>query len=117
EQTDRVLATVRGEHEPRWLVDERPRDAFEVRNRADVLAGSGLDDVDRVVGRMGDVQQATTSIDRRVVEATLADVFGQVDVAERLQAHDVLRARDVRASPSGRRGRSAATARRRSRTT
>jgi hypothetical protein len=55
--------------------------------RALVPLGREVDDVERVVGRVGDVEPAGPAVDGGVVEAARGPVRRQVDMPGRTQRH------------------------------
>src|SRR6184192_3432719 len=89
ENTDRVLGAICGKEKTAFIRDENARETLQSMNGPKEPIGSGVDDVDIIVRRMGDVETRGFVMDRRVIEATIACVRGKLDVAPKAKAHRV----------------------------
>ena len=90
--SDRVLRPVRRNDELCFFADQDPGDTRQARNRKQMLSGGRVEDIDRVVRRVGDVDVAARRVDRGVVECSLSFVLRQGDMSDEQQGvvgHDV----------------------------
>ena len=84
---DRILSSVRGEDEPGPLVHEGAGDAREALERAHVPRRVEIDDVERVIRGVGDVEPAGLAVESGVVEAARSCVRWELDVPLQAQGH------------------------------
>jgi hypothetical protein len=80
-----VLTPVRGEDEIELVADEGTGHGRQSRHGADVRAPLRIDDVDGVVGGVGDVDQPGGCVHGGVIEAAGAQVRGKIDEAQELE--------------------------------
>ena len=82
EYSDSLLAAIRSEHHILLIGNKNPRNRGKVRNRTQVLVSTGIDHVDRIVRRVGDIEYSGLVVYGGVVEAALLPMCGQFYVAE-----------------------------------
>ena len=87
EDPNRVFTSVGCEDEILTFVHECTSDALEIADGSNVAALSGVDNVDRIVGRMRQIQLVATMMDRGMVEAAIGPMRRQLDFSDALQPH------------------------------
>jgi hypothetical protein len=76
ENSDRVLTAVGGNDKLRLIVDQHASDFLQVGDRIEMLSESRVENVNRVVCRVGDEDMAGGRMKRGVIEPSRADVLG-----------------------------------------
>jgi len=84
EHPDRVLAAIGGEDELAFVAHKRACDRGQVRHREEMPTRDRIEHVDRIVGGVGDVDVATSRVDRGMIEAAAAGMGRQIDMAEQV---------------------------------
>src|SRR5260370_12476375 len=78
---DRVSRRIRRDDELRLVADKDTGDAGQTRNRKQILLGCRVEDIDRIVRRVCDVDMAARRVDCRVIERSLSFVLRQGDMS------------------------------------
>jgi hypothetical protein len=76
EYSNSFLAAIRSEHHILLVGNKNPCDPGKVWNRTQVLVSTGIDHVDRIVRRVGDIEYSGLVVYGGVVEAALLPVCG-----------------------------------------
>ena len=87
EDADGVLRAVRREGQVAGPVHEDPGDPRQSADRVREDPARAVDDVHRIVRRVGHVEPARALVDRRVVEAARRGVSGEIDMAGQPERH------------------------------
>ncbi|HVH15680.1 MAG TPA: hypothetical protein VNA15_08190 [Candidatus Angelobacter sp.] len=76
EYADGFLAAVRSEYEIPLVGNMNACNACEIWNRMQIFVGASIDQVDRIVRRMSDIESPGLVVDAGVVEAAFLLVCG-----------------------------------------
>jgi hypothetical protein len=87
EEADGVLAAVRREGQVAGPVHEDPGDTGQSADGVREDPTRAVDHVHRIVRRVGHVEPARALVNRRVVEAALRRVSGEIDMAGQPERH------------------------------
>src|SRR2546422_11366347 len=78
EDADRVLAAIRREEEIAFVRDEYARDALQPVDGLKETIGRGVNDVDIIVRRVGDVEPRRSVMNRSVIETAILCMRGKL---------------------------------------
>ena len=78
EDADRVLAAIRREEEIAFVRDEYARDALQSVDGLKETIGRGVNDIDIIVRRVGDVEPRRSVMNRSVIEAAILCMPGKL---------------------------------------
>ena len=88
---DGVFGAIGREDEVGVLGDEGPGNAGQPVDRLEVPQLVEVDDIDRIVGRVGDVQPSTAAVNGGMVEAALTAMLREIDIPLEPKCHEISR--------------------------